>query len=325
MHAPNNLRPLCLLLISTLLPPRSTPQNAPKNETASDRVNVQMRNVFYHYTDRIAAHIFRLEGAIVPTKEAAVPVFDDKHSFAVEITYAEISVSTTALTNVMNQYVFAAPEAPLNDLSVTTSGSTLKVKGKLHSKGDVPFETEGTLDATPDGLIRIQTQKVKAAHLPMKGLMDLFGVKLADLINTKKVAGVRSEGNDLLLDPEQIFPPPHIKGKVTSVQIRGDQIVQIYGERPKRMPPAPVQGNYMAYRGGKLTFGKLTMRDTDLVLTDMDPRDAFDFFLDHYNDQLVAGYTKNTPQYGLRVFMVDYNKLRKTNPAASKGKEGTGK
>ena len=281
-----------------------------------------MRNVFYHFTDRIAAHIFRLEGAIVPTREGAIPVFDDKHSFAVEMTYAEIAVSTGALTNVMNQYVFAAPDAPLKELSVIASGNSLKVKGKLHSKGDVPFETEGTVGATSEGLIRIQTQKIKAAHLPMKGLMDLFGVKVADLINTKKVAGVRSEGDDLLLDPEQIFPAPHIKGKVASVEIRGDQIVQIYGQRPKQTPPAPVQGNYMAYRGGKLTFGKLTMTDTDMILIDMDPRDPFDFSLDHYNDQLVAGYTKNTPEYGLRVFMPDFNKLRIRRPTAHTGKQG---
>ena len=68
------------------------------------------------------------------------------------------------------------------------------VKGKLHSKGDVPFETEGTIEATKDGQIRIQAQKIKAVKVPVKGLMDLLGLKLADLINTKRVAGVRVDG-----------------------------------------------------------------------------------------------------------------------------------
>jgi hypothetical protein len=320
MQVIKNLRLFCLLMICTVSPPHSTPQTVPQTEPASERVSVLMHNVLYHFTDQVTAHIFRLEGAIVPTKAAAIPVFDNKQSFSVDITYAEISISTAALTNVMNQYVFAAPDALLKDLSVTTSGSSLKVKGKLHSKGDVPFETEGTLAPTPEGLIRIQTHKVKAAHLPVKGLMDLFGVNVGDLINTKKVAGVRSEGDDLLLDPAQIFPAPHIKGKITSVEIRGDQIVQIYGQRPKQTPRAPVQGNYMVYRGGKLTFGKLTMTDADLILIDLDPRDPFDFFLDHYNDQLVAGYTKNTPQYGLRVYMVDFGKLGKPRPMSPPSK-----
>jgi len=59
-----------------------------------------------------------------------------------------------------------------------------------------------------------------------------------------------------------------------------------------------------------MQFGKLTMHDSDLTMIDMEPRDPFDFFLDHYQDQLVAGYTKSTPQYGLRAYFRDYSKLR---------------
>ena len=51
----------------------------------------------------------------------------------------------------------------------------------------------------------------------------------------------------------------------------------------------------MAFRHGDMRFGKLTMHDADLIMIDMDPRNPFDFFLDHYQDQLVAGYTKSTP------------------------------
>jgi hypothetical protein len=70
-----------------------------------------------------------------------------------------------------------------------------------------------------------------------------------------------------------------------------------------------ISGNYMVYRGAQLRFGKLTMSDTDLTLIDMDPQDPFDFYLDHYQDQLVAGYTKSTPSFGLRSYFRDYDKL----------------
>jgi hypothetical protein len=72
--------------------------------------------------------------------------------------------------------------------------------------------------------------------------------------------------------------------------------------------------NYMAYRGNQLRFGKLTMSDTDMILIDMDTKDPFDFYLDHYKEQLVAGYTKETPSFGLRVFMRDFNKLTRNLP-----------
>ena len=53
------------------------------------------------------------------------------------------------------------------------------------------------------------------------------------------------------------------------------------------------------------------MTDTDLELVDQDPNDWFDFFTARYNDQLVAGYSKNTPDHALRTYMPDYDDLRK--------------
>jgi hypothetical protein len=67
----------------------------------------------------------------------------------------------------------------------------------------------------------------------------------------------------------------------------------------------------MFYRGGVLRFGKLTMNDTDMRLVDADPTDPFDFFPDHYKDQLVAGYSKTTATGGLIVYMPDFSKVSK--------------
>ena len=264
----------------------------------------------YHFTDEVGVHIARLQGMLVPQKEGSLPIFDDPKSFTLDLRSAEISMRIEALSNVLNQYVFAGSDSPIKDATVTIQGNLLKVKGKLHSKGDVPFETEGTVGPAPDGQILIRAQKIKAIKLPVKGLMDLLGLKLADLINTRKIAGVRLDGDDLILDPQLILPPPHIRGKVTGVRLANGEIILVFGE-----PGAPdkihTNGNYMAYRGAQLRFGKLTMTDTDLILTDMDAKDPFDFYLDHYARQLAAGYTKETMDFGLRVYMPDYNKLQK--------------
>jgi hypothetical protein len=284
----------------------------------TNAVQAEMRNVMYHFTDSITVHILELHGSLVPRGRESLPVFDDSRSFDLAINFAELTMSTESLAKVLNQYVFAAPDAPIKDIAVAAEGNTLKVKGKLHSKGDISFETVGALSTTPEGQIRIHAEKVKAAHLPVKGLMDLLGLKIADLINTKKVRGVRSEENDLILDPQQILPPPHIEGRVTAVRIQGNQIVQVFGNKPKAESPAALSGNYMAYRGNQLRFGKLTMSDTDMILIDMDPKDPFDFYLDHYRDQLVAGYTKMTPEFGLRVFMRDFHKLPKERKPTKK-------
>lgn len=280
-------------------------------------VKVQMHNVMYHFTDQIAVHLINVGGSLVPTSAGHIPVFDDKNSFELQITAAEMTMDPQSLANVLNSHVFDAKDAPLKDISVTIENGRLKVKGKLHKKGDIGFETEGQLSATTDGKIRLHAEKIKALHLPVKGLMDLFGIDIADLIKNGKVRGVQAEKDDLILDPGEILPPPKISGKITDIHLEGNNIVQIFGE-PKKYPwiKVPAQ-NYMAYRGNKLQFGKLLMSDTDLVLIDPAPKDPFDFYLDRYKDQLVAGYSKTTPSFGLNVYMVDFNKLKK-NPASAK-------
>ena len=113
----------------------------------------------------------------------------------------------------------------------------------------------------------------------------------------------------------QTLPPPRIQGKVTAVHLQGDTIVQFFGA-PDNIAISRPYENYMQYEGNRLRFGKLTMNETDLVLLDMDPRDPFDFYLDHYKEQLVAGYTKTTPGFGLRVYMCDFKKLAHSSSTA---------
>jgi hypothetical protein len=48
---------------------------------AEDFVQVEMRNIFYHFNNRVAVHILQLEGKLVPARRGAVPVFDNKQSF----------------------------------------------------------------------------------------------------------------------------------------------------------------------------------------------------------------------------------------------------
>jgi hypothetical protein len=286
------------------------------------RVRAEMHNVLYHFTDSIAVHIVQLEGELVPTQVHGLPVFDAPNSFILAIHSATISVTTDALANVLNQYAFSAADAPLKGIRVSTQGDKIKIRGRLHSKGDVPFESEGSLSVTQDGQIRVHTEKVKAAHVPVKGLMDLLGETISKLIDTRKVRGVRVQGDDLFLTPSELFPPPHIEGRLSSISIRGSEVVQKYGSSSK--PWANLSGNYMAYRGAQLRFGKLTMSNTDLILLDLDPQDSFDFYLDHYKDQLVAGYTKITPSFGLRSYFRDYNKLAKGQDKEQREKQRPG-
>jgi hypothetical protein len=167
---------------------------------------------------------------------------------------------------------------------------------------------------TPEGELRLHPTSIKAIGLPVGGLMKFFGLHLQKLLDVRRARGVRIEKDDFVLSPAELLPPPVVRGRLGGVQVRDTELVQVFGRRSEsgahpRVPPEPKAPNYMFFQGGVLRFGKLTMTDTDLLIVDADPKDRFDFFLDHYNEQLVAGYSKNTPSHGLKVYMPDYSSL----------------
>jgi hypothetical protein len=275
-------------------------------------VEIQMRNVNLRIEPTVTLQIRNLRGRLIPTGEEAVTL-DKRTSFTVNIDTATLAISTRSLTRLLNSYVFAYEGAPLKNLSVTAKGDRLIQKGTMHKGVDLPFEMEGSVSTTEDGNIRVHADKFKSAHLPFKGLLHLFGEDLSKLINVNEARGVRLEGDDLILFPSRMLPPPHLLGRVTSVRVEGDNIVQVFGGGRQvealRLPEAAA--NYIYHRGGVLRFGKLTMHDADLELVDQDPKTPFDFSLSEYNRQLVAGYSKNTPTFGLIVHTPDFAQLEK--------------
>lgn len=285
---------------------------------------VEMVNVNIHLDPELILHIRHLSGQFLPTRKDQPPAFDDKLSYIVAIDSAEIGVSMASMSHAMNTYVFGAPDAPLKNLKLSVHGSEVRQTGTLKKGIGIPFEMTGAMSATIDGKIRIHPSQVEAAHMPVGGVMKLFGLDMAKLINTRNTKGVRVDGNDIILDPAQMLPPPAMRGRITAVRIEGDEIVQTFGTARKLPSGKPSGGNYMAYRGGVLRFGKLTMNDTDMRLIDADPTDPFDFFPDHYQDQLVAGYSKTTASGGLLVYMPDYSKVGKPLSPQVANSQGAG-
>ena len=282
--------------------------------SAGSACQVQMRNVDFHVDDTVILHIRSLRGAIAGKNKRTPPAFDDKHSFILAIDKGTVGISTSSLTEVMNKYVFDYPHAPIRKIAITTDGDKLKLKGSVHKVVDIRFEIVGGLNATSDGKISLHPSSIKADGVPVKRLMHLFGVELAGLIKQGNARGVEIKDDDLIIDPNLIIPAPEIKGNLASVRIEGDRLVEEYdGPKGGARPLIPYDRgapNYMYFRGGTIRFGKLTMANADMQIVDAHPKDAFDFSIDHYNRQLVAGYSKNTPRFGLVVFMPDYYQVK---------------
>jgi hypothetical protein len=289
-------------------------------------VAVQMQHVDFHVDSTTVLRIQYLRGELQPTSPDHPPYFDDKKSFTLNIDSARIAITPASLSSLLNRYTFSYPGSPLRRLTITIEKGQLKQQGTLRG---ISFTMVGDLSLSADGELRIHPSSIKAVGVGVGGLMKFLGLHLDKLVKLKGARGVRIVKDDFLLSPAQLLPPPTVKGRVGRVEVSDSEIVQVFQpvERRNIQPlviPDPKAQNYMFYRGGTLRFGKLTMHDTDLLIRDAEPEDPFDFFLDQYNAQLVAGYSKNTPDHGLIVVMQDYKRTpslpSKTTPPRRKSK-----
>jgi len=274
------------------------------------RCGIEMRNVALRVVDGVVLQVKTLDGEFVSRRRALPPIFDDPNSYTLRLKSAEMSIDSASLTTLLQQALASHP-SPLRDVRVAIEADHLHTTGKIQKGAPVPFTMDAAVSVTADGWMRLHATKLNAVGVPVKGLLDLFGLKMDDLMKMPPESGMKADGDDLLLDTAALMPPPRTEGHLQQVSIAANRLTMRLtgpGAPPARPAtlPLPSAKNYLYFYGGSIRFGKLTMSNADMQLIDADPRDPFDFSPPHYEAQLVAGYSRNTPRKGLQVYMPDY-------------------
>jgi hypothetical protein len=296
-----------------------TPPGAGAGDTVTQ---ASMRNILFHLDDDTYLHVHRLQGRMHDLRHTGVILLDDKNTLLLEITDAVLGIGADDLTRLLNRYVFGYPGAPLTDLRAQLRGSEMVLSGTLHKGAALPFEMTAGVSLTPEGQLRVHATSVRLCGADGLALLHALGLHLSDMLDLRGATGVRADGNDLLLDPLAILPPPRISGHLTAVRIEGGEMVQVFGreDAAPAAPPVPAEA-FVYFRGGTLRFGKLFMVAADMEGIDTDASDPFDFYLDYYASQLVAGYHVTTERGGMVAYLPDFSDLgtpaaRRAPPAA---------
>jgi hypothetical protein len=271
-----------------------------------------MRNVDLHITPQIDLHVRHLHGHFIAAGTRSAPYLDDPRSYTVAVDSGEVALDLPSLNAIVTRALERGRSNVRRvEISIDDNGQ-LRQKGIVKKGISVPFDMKASVGVTRDGMIRIHSESVKGFGVPVNTLLKLFRLQTDDLIRVDGGHGIRVDGNDLLLDVSQLLPPPGFHGKVTAVRVERNTLIQMFGSgTAQAISPPATSKNHIYWRGGQLAFGKLTMTETDLELVDQDPQDPFDFSVDRWNEQLVAGYSKTTANRGLRAHMPDYNDLRR--------------
>jgi hypothetical protein len=285
--------------------------DAPAGTGVSDTVTqASMRNILFHLDDDTNLHVHRLQGRMHDLRHTGIIQLDDKNSLLLEIQDGTLGMSADDLTRLLNRYVFGYRGAPLTDLRAQFTGSQMVLSGTLHKGAALPFEMTAGVSLTPDEKLRVHPSSVRLCGADGLALLHALGLHLSDMLDLSGARGVSADGNDLLLDPFEILPPPRISGHLTAVRIGGGEIVQVFGQGDAALPAVPVPADgFVYFRGGTLRFGKLFMVGADMEAIDTDASDPFDFYLDYYSSQLVAGYHVTTERGGMVAYFPDFSDL----------------
>ena len=252
---------------------------------------------------------------MVRTRRDVNPTFDDPESFLLEIKTGVVRANIGDIGNFLNAGGVA--NSPLRNITLLADGDQIKLKGTLHKLVPLPVELLGSVAAASDNRIQLHITKLNVLKIPLKGLLGGLNVSLSDLIQPKGIPGIEVSGNEIFFDTLKLLPPPHIHGQLTKVRVVSPDIEEVYGNAEDAVTRVEQWRNFLRLNDGTIDFGKLTMHHVDLIMVDLSNDDWFDLDLNNYQNQLVNGYTRMTPEAGLQIFMPDLDTLPKNKGVQS--------
>ncbi|MGH7677523.1 MAG: hypothetical protein ACRENU_03580 [Gemmatimonadaceae bacterium] len=264
-----------------------------------------------------ALRVRRLHGRVFETTPGRLPFLDEPESFGIEVTSGSVALDGEGLTTLLTERVFNYRGSPIRSLRVTVENGQLVQRGIIRKGVDMRFTMWSNLSLTDDNRIRSHPTKLTLLGVNGLSLLHALGLKMEKVLDVSGTKGiVQMQGDDMLLDPLKMIPPPRVVGRLESVKVEGDEIVQTFATTPDdSVCRASVRvdtsvKNYIYYKGAALRFGRLTMEPTDLLIADTDESDRFDLDLARYNEQLTAGYTRIIQNNALRTWMPDRADLK---------------
>lgn len=278
------------------------------------------RNVVYRIDEHIVTEM--------PNLDADVHVFEPNQpfipanidDFMVQIHTGDIIIEEKSMAALMNRYVFNYPDSPLSDIEIKAENGKIRQFAKMKKFGlTITCELVGSLRPNGQGQLVLKPDVIKSNGIPVKGLFDLFGLELTKLINSNEDRGVKIEGNDVILFPDRMMPPPSLRGFVSNAVVTPGKIRMIFDDGVKRDLPGPLPEpgarNFILMWGGNILINNNLALNAKFQMIDDSPEDSMYYYMPVYREQLEAGLTVATTQGEMIAYLGDVHGTRVEGPS----------
>jgi|GEM_PF-1110339 len=312
-------------------PPAALPQptHAPQaRDSGIASVGIEARNVHFYIDNQIGYHVNRLKGELVPVNKGEPVNFDDPRQFRIHIFSGEVLIRPQDLEALMNNYILTYEPRSLSSVSMETSQDTLTVHTGarlfrfIPPISGLPTTLKGPVKVTEDNKLIYTPESVKQfGFMPVKPLLSALGLELSTLTPFKQ-KGIQLKGDQLIFDPETVFPPPRLKiDKVESAELtsRGLRLTFSSGTSNAGFAEPPVASDsYLWIQSGDALFSGVVLVNANLqVLNSGEGPLAFSLY--DYRAQAAEGTIHSEPDGALVVHMPNDFEDDDDNPTQNTG------
>ncbi len=277
---------------------------------------ISLHNVKFHWTGDYFIRTEEADIRVIPLYDERVFNLDDSSSYVLEIIRGAVTAEFPVLEKLFNERTLNYPGAPLKNIRITVddpeNDDKITLRGEMRLGTWIDFSVCASISIdTVSNRIIVKSGSISAMGIPfVKGIIDLSGFSLEDLVSIRGDRGIAIAGNDLVIDPFVLFPPPVYSGRLEGVKVFENGLVLKFRTLENyRFPARPRKAqNDVFLVGGivKLATMRLVYSRTQIV--DSMPADDFEFNINDYFRQITRSSTRLTGDGSVVVSMPDYFK-----------------
>lgn len=204
------------------------------------------------------------------------PLYLEGLDFNLHMKGAQLKVSDVDITLTADYFLKSRPDIPLKDLRVSFQPNNgIKVEGKISKFGiRLPFEVNGTFQATATGELKYDLGQVKVIGVPVTGLMKTFGITLDRVLQLRDPEkGYYTQGNSVFVNFSKITEKPGIRAVLQDARTHIGDLELTFAESPAaaqqvKATAAVKVPNYLQLSGGHFYYDGYFVKDGKVRMED---------------------------------------------------------